>query len=61
MRGRFPWEAFMRLGLGTLRLSPEAFWAATPREIAAAFPRDRRTPLARAAFTSLMQMFPDEA
>lgn len=61
MRGRFPWDAFMRLGLGTLRLSPEAFWAATPREIAAAFPRDRRAPLAREAFNSLMQMFPDEA
>jgi uncharacterized phage protein (TIGR02216 family) len=51
----------MRLGLGTLRLSPEAFWAATPREIAAAFPRQGRTPPAREAFNTLMQMFPDEA
>jgi uncharacterized phage protein (TIGR02216 family) len=51
MTGRFPWDDFMRLGLGVLKLSPAAFWAATPREIAAAFPRARRdVPGARGAF-----------
>jgi uncharacterized phage protein (TIGR02216 family) len=61
MMRRFPWEAFMRAGLGLLRLSPEAFWAATPREIAAAFPREGSGPPERAAIHALMNKFPDEA
>ena len=32
----FPWDAVMRFGLGTLGLAPKAFWAMTPRELAAA-------------------------
>jgi uncharacterized phage protein (TIGR02216 family) len=60
MTGRFPWDDFMRLGLGVLKLSPAAFWAATPREIAAAFPRARRDVMARAGLAQLMQMFPDD-
>jgi uncharacterized phage protein (TIGR02216 family) len=60
MTGRFPWEDFMRLGLGVLKLSPAAFWAATPREIAAAFPRARREVMAREGLASLMQIFPDD-
>jgi uncharacterized phage protein (TIGR02216 family) len=60
MSGRFPWDEFMRLGLGVLRLTPQAFWAATPREIAAAFPRARREVMARAGLAALMQNFPDD-
>lgn len=50
------------LGLGLLRLSPRAFWAMTPREMAhvlrglgdePAGPPDRR------ALDALMTMFPD--
>ncbi len=32
----FPWRAVMSFGLGRLGWPPDAFWAATPREIAAA-------------------------
>ena len=60
MTGRFPWEEFMRLGLGVLKLAPQAFWAATPREMAAAFPRARREVMARDGLAALMQMFPDD-
>lgn len=60
MKEGFPWDDFMRLGLGTLRLSPGSFWAATPREIAAAFPRGPREVVDRAAVAALMQRFPDE-
>jgi uncharacterized phage protein (TIGR02216 family) len=50
----------MRLGLGVLRLCPRDFWAATPREIAAAFPPAARQGLARGVLETLMQRFPDE-
>ena len=60
MRERFPWDAFMRAGMGVLKLSPKDFWAATPREIASAFPRKDHAPPPRAAMDQLMQMFPDE-
>lgn len=32
----FPWAEAMRLGFGVLRLSPDAFWHMSPRELAAA-------------------------
>ena len=60
MSAQFPWEAFMALGLGRLRLAPPAFWAAPPREIAAAMPRAGVPPPARADIAALMQRFPDE-
>lgn len=28
----FAWDRMMRLGLGVLRLAPDAFWAMTPAE-----------------------------
>jgi uncharacterized phage protein (TIGR02216 family) len=56
----FPWADYMRLGLGVLRLSPREFWAATPREIAAAFSGARREAMGRAGLAALMQRFPDE-
>jgi uncharacterized phage protein (TIGR02216 family) len=51
----------MRAGLGTLRLSPREFWAATPREIAAAFASQAGGAPGRAMLAALMQRFPDEA
>ncbi len=60
MRGheKFPWERLMHLGLGVLRLSPKEFWAATPREIAAAFggpaPQSPRVNI-----EELMKRYPD--
>lgn len=55
----------MGFGLGVLRLSPEAFWRATPREIAAAADGLTRRhaapkPLARAELAALIARFPDE-
>ncbi|MEM9676750.1 MAG: rcc01693 family protein [Pseudomonadota bacterium] len=35
----FPWPQVMTFGLGVLRLSPDQFWALTPRELAAAMGR----------------------
>jgi uncharacterized phage protein (TIGR02216 family) len=50
----------MAAGLGLLKLSPQAFWAATPREISAAFPRPGREVLPREGLSELMQRFPDD-
>lgn len=53
----------MRFGLGVLRLSPRAFWAMTPRELAAAHAgaagRGAALPLERGALERLMAMHPD--
>jgi uncharacterized phage protein (TIGR02216 family) len=58
----FPWEAAMQVGFGVLRLSPEAFWRMTPRELAAAITvlrGDRAEALGRARLDELMRLFPD--
>jgi uncharacterized phage protein (TIGR02216 family) len=51
----------MAFGFGVLRLSPEAFWAMTPRELAAAHHgttgQNMSVPPDLAA---LMQLFPDK-
>jgi len=58
---RFPWARMMELGLGVLRLSPRDFWSATPREIAAAFPRSSGGGrLARSELDDLITRFPDD-
>jgi uncharacterized phage protein (TIGR02216 family) len=53
----------MAVGLGRLRLSPEAFWAMTPKELAAAMgafaPRSPARPPSRADLAALMAEFPD--
>jgi uncharacterized phage protein (TIGR02216 family) len=52
----------MGFGFGVLRLSPDAFWAMTPRELAAAIDTvapQRAAPLARSTFDELMRRFPD--
>jgi len=58
----FPWEEAIGFGLGVLRLSPEAFWRMTPRELAFAIRALRggmSEPLSRASFDELMRRFPD--
>jgi uncharacterized phage protein (TIGR02216 family) len=52
----------MRLALGVIGWPPEAFWRATPRELAAALDgRFGRTgaPVDRAALDRLMAAYPD--
>jgi uncharacterized phage protein (TIGR02216 family) len=58
----FPWEEATAFCLGVLRWSPDVFWRATPREVAAAArglvptapaPADRRE------LEALMAAFPD--
>ena len=49
-------------GLGVLRLSPDAFWRMTPRELScaiAAVTGVTGMPIERADFEGLMQAFPN--
>lgn len=61
MMGSLPWAALMQVGLATLRLPPDAFWAMTPREFAAAagVPGRWSAPLDRDGLTRLMALHPD--
>lgn len=61
----FPWSEAMRLGLGVLRLPPDAFWRMTPRELVAAAAgiggaTGFGAPISRARFDDLRQRFPDK-
>ncbi len=53
----------MACGLGRLRWEPESFWAATPRELAAAMrawrPGEPQAATQRTALVALMTAFPD--
>ena len=58
----FPWREAMAFGLGAWRLAPRDFWAATPRELAAALDGRRgliEPPADRAALAALMAAYPD--
>ncbi|MFZ5733479.1 MAG: rcc01693 family protein [Pseudomonadota bacterium] len=58
----FPWVDAMRFGFGILKLSPDAFWSMTPRELAHAIHAVRGhvpKPIARAAMNDLMTRYPD--
>ncbi|WDR02754.1 phage tail assembly chaperone [Devosia algicola] len=58
----FPWANVMQFGFGVLKLSPEALWTMTPRELAAAMRGGQRTsasPLVRSELTRLMELYPD--
>lgn len=58
------WPGLMRVGLGVLRLSPEAFWGMTPREFEAAVSAlrgPRAAPMARAALEALRAAHGDRA
>lgn len=60
--GRFPWRELMAVGFGRLRLDSAAFWAMTPRELAAAIEGltgVRGTPPDRARLEALMRRYPD--
>nr|WP_280940530.1 rcc01693 family protein [Aurantimonas sp. 22II-16-19i] len=58
----FPWEAAMQVGFGVLRLSSEAFWTLTPRELASVFGAARRgTAPTPGDLARLMRRFPDRA
>jgi uncharacterized phage protein (TIGR02216 family) len=59
----FPWAEAIAFGLGVLRLSPDAFWRMTPRELAFAMRGlrgDVAAPLTRENFHDLMRRFPDD-
>jgi uncharacterized phage protein (TIGR02216 family) len=58
----FPWKQAIGFGLGTLRLSPDAFWRMTPRELAYAIEAvsGKAAPLDRLSLTQLMKRYPDE-
>lgn len=57
----FPWEEAIGFGLGVLKLSPQAFWAMTPRELALAIRAltGATAPLVRSDLRDLMKRFPD--
>jgi uncharacterized phage protein (TIGR02216 family) len=50
------------VGLGRLRMSPKAFWATTPREIAAILGAGATSsvPLDRDGLSRLAELFPDD-
>lgn len=59
---QFPWKEAMGFGLGVLRLPPAAFWAMSPRELAAAWGAimgERAGPLERSGLDALMERYPD--
>jgi uncharacterized phage protein (TIGR02216 family) len=58
----FPWKEAIGFGLGVLKLSPDAFWRMTPRELAYAIEalRGGGKPLARETLRDLMKRYPDE-
>ena len=63
MADRIDWVHLMRLGLGTLRMPPDAFWALTPGELLAALQGAGIVSIDgamdRNALDSLMSAFPD--
>jgi len=62
MRHAFPWDDAIAFGLGVMRLAPPAFWAMTPRELAAAMSvanGARTAAPSRNQFEDLLSAFPD--
>lgn len=58
--GLIDWPGLMRAGLGGLRLSPEAFWSMTPRELSAALNAPGlAAPMSRDRLRALERRFPD--
>jgi uncharacterized phage protein (TIGR02216 family) len=59
----FPWDSVLAFGLGVLRLSPRDLWAATPRELNAAFEGvygRASSPPRLADFAELITAHPDQ-
>ena len=61
MSSLIPWRELMTFGFGTLRLSSQAFWSMTPREINAALEAHYGAAVAarRSDLERLMTLFPD--
>lgn len=65
MSDRIDWSRLMRLGLGVLRLPPDAFWAMTPREFQHALEGSGvidaggSSVMTRSDLDQLMAQFPD--
>ncbi len=62
--GQTDWPGLMRLGLGVLRLTPDAFWTMTPAEFRHALEGAGLVPvggtaLGRDRLAELMAAFPD--
>ncbi len=58
----FPWDRAMGFGFGVLRLSPDAFWRMTPRELGAAIRAlspPQTAAIGRGTLDALMRRFPD--
>ena len=58
----FAWSEAIGFGLGVLRLSSDAFWRMTPRELAFAVEAvmgRKSVPLARTTLIDLITRFPD--
>lgn len=56
----FPWASVLRFGLGQLRLSPDAFWRLSLRELhALAGAGDRPEAVSRTSLQALMALYPD--
>jgi uncharacterized phage protein (TIGR02216 family) len=60
-RPAFPWNELARFAFTVLRLTPQAFWAASPRELALAMDAlaDNAKPPERVALEALIEQFPD--
>lgn len=63
MAERIDWPHLTRLGLGALRLAPEAFWAMTPAELRLALEGAGLIPIGadidRSWLSQLMAAYPD--
>ncbi|TDQ63820.1 putative phage protein (TIGR02216 family) [Maritalea mobilis] len=64
VKSPFPWAELAQIGFGELRLSPEAFWASSPRELTLAVQAKQKmfghaAPLERQRMAELMADFPD--
>jgi len=58
---KISWSAWLRLGLVTLRLTPEQFWALTPAELMLmAGMGNAGYSLSRGGFAELSALYPDE-
>ncbi len=58
-RGGFDWPALMRAGIVGRGLSPAAFWALTPAELALLLGPGGPAPLGRDRMAELTAAFPD--
>lgn len=58
---QFDWPGLLRLGLGSLKLRPDEFWALTPVELLLMLGAEPGgdAPLGRARLEELVREFPD--